>query len=164
MHLVEYDYYQEVCLSFSLKTFWYLFPILPLQEFRKEVEGQQQNKTKVSNLGTLLMRSRRSNATDLQERLDYIENQWLLLLADIPNTEENLHMVQMELLPSRQALNELMLWMDTIENALLEDHGKPLRKLEDIQDILHKYRVRHLLLLIHIVDTGTLYSEAYLMA
>ncbi len=61
-------------------------------------------------------------------------------MCDLPNNEEALHTAQMQLLPSRAALNELMLWMDGVETALRE--REPSASLIDVQQLLQKYRVR----------------------
>ncbi len=63
------------------------------------------------------------------------------LMCDLPNNEEALHTAQMQLLPSRQALTELMLWMDGVENTVNEDEGKTVTSLMDVQLLLQKYRV-----------------------
>ena len=63
------------------------------------------------------------------------------LMCDLPNNEEALHTAQMQLMPSRQALNELMLWMDGVEATINEDEGKTVLSLMDVQLLLQKYRV-----------------------
>ena len=62
-------------------------------------------------------------------------------MCDLPNNEEALHTAQMQLMPSRQALNELMLWMDGVEATINEDEGKTVVSLMDVQLLLQKYRV-----------------------
>ena len=62
-------------------------------------------------------------------------------MCDLPNNEEALHTAQMQLMPSRQALNELMLWMDGVEATINEDEGKTVLSLMDVQLLLQKYRV-----------------------
>ena len=62
-------------------------------------------------------------------------------MCDLPNNEEALHTAQMQLMPSRQALNELMLWMDGVEATVNEDEGKTVASLMDVQLLLQKYRV-----------------------
>jgi hypothetical protein len=70
-----------------------------------------------------------------------MENMWLQLVSDIPNNEEQLHQAQMELLPSRQALSELLLWLEGIESTIREDTGRVLLNLVDTRVMLQKYRV-----------------------
>ena len=104
------------------------------------MENQQTLKTKVSMLGQQLQRYRPSDS-NLQDRIERMETTWLQLVSEIPNNEEQLHQAQMELLPSRQALNELLMWLETIESTILEDTGKVLLNLVDTQVMLQKYRV-----------------------
>ena len=73
--------------------------------------------------------------------MERIESQWLQLVGNLPNSEEQLHQAQMELLPSRQALNELLLWLEGIESTICEDTGRILLNLVDTQVMLQKYRV-----------------------
>ncbi len=104
------------------------------------MENQQPAKTKLTTLGNQLLRVRPGD-TVLQTRLDDLEKRWLHLVAELPHSEEQLHRAQMDLLPSRQALNELMLWLEGIESALREDLGKVLGSTMDVQIMLQKYRV-----------------------
>ena len=60
----------------------------------------------------------------------------------LPGNEEQLHRAQMEVLPSRQALTELILWLEQLETALREDEGHTLTNLMDVQIMLQKYKVR----------------------
>ena len=99
-------------------------------------------KTNISTIGNQVLRSRPSD-TILRSRLDHIEERWLQLMCDLPNNEEALHAAQMELMPSRQALKELVLWMDGIDAVLQDDHCKDMLCLMDVELLLQKYRVRH---------------------
>ena len=76
----------------------------------------------------------------LHDRLDTMDKQWMHLVKELPNNEAQLHTAQMELLPSRQALNELMLWLQQMEGVLREDEGKELSALLEVQVMLHKYK------------------------
>ena len=112
------------------------------QEFRKEVENQQQAKTDVTNLGQTLLRSRPDDS-DLQDRLERLDHHWVSLMCDLPNSETQLHNAQMDLLPSRQALHELMLWMEVLETVLEEDAKSVPSSAVDTQLLLQKYRVSY---------------------
>ena len=76
----------------------------------------------------------------MKQRLQCIEDDWLQLICNLPNNEEVLHKAQMELLPSRQALNDIVLWMDGVCTTLAEDRGQ-LDGLLALEALLHKYRV-----------------------
>ncbi len=62
-------------------------------------------------------------------------------MCDLPSSEEALHAAQMQLLPSRQALAKLMLWMDGVEATVAQDEQNPVSSLSDVQLMLRKYRV-----------------------
>ncbi|ELT88687.1 hypothetical protein CAPTEDRAFT_175674 [Capitella teleta] len=108
-------------------------------DFRKEVENQQPLKTKVVTLGNQLLHSR-PNDFVIQDKLDSMEKRWMDLVKELPDNEEQLHKAQMELLPSRQALNEMLLWLEGIEATIREDSGMIPMSLMDAQVLLRKYR------------------------
>lgn len=110
------------------------------QEFRKEAEDKQSLKTKVTTLGNQLLRYQPSDAA-MRDHLDNIEQHWLQLMCELPNNEEQLHAAHIELLPSRQALNELLMWLDSIHTTLALDKNTPITSLMDVQLHLQKYRV-----------------------
>ena len=47
----------------------------------------------------------------------------------------------MELLPSRQALNEILAWMDEAEKTLAGDSKQTIINLRDVLQFVKKYRV-----------------------
>ena len=110
------------------------------QEFRKEAEDKQALKTNMTTLGQQLLRWRPSDA-GLRDRQDALEQSWLQLMCELPNNEEQLHAAQIELLPSRQALNELLMWMDGLDRVMEEDATQPINNLMDVQLHLQKYKV-----------------------
>ena len=110
------------------------------QDLKKEVDQHRPLKTKTTTLGNQLVRARSSDA-DLQQRVADIDQSWLVLMSQLPNNEELLHAAQMELLPSRQALNELLMWMDGVEAGLEEDDRLTAASLVDVQILVQKYRV-----------------------
>ena len=107
------------------------------------MENQHPLKTKATTVGNQLLRTR-PHDTVIQERLERMEDQWLHLMYELPNNEEHLHSAQMELLPSRQALNELLLWLEGIETTIREDTGNVPTSLMDAQVLLQKYKVSSL--------------------
>ncbi len=48
----------------------------------------------------------------------------------------------MEMLPSRQALNELMLWMDAMEKAIEENEIETFSCAQDVDNMMQIYQVR----------------------
>ena len=61
-------------------------------------------------------------------------------MYQLPNNEEQLHAAQMELLPSRQALNELLMWLDGVERTINEDEKETPSNLMDVGLLMHKYK------------------------
>ena len=111
------------------------------QDLKKEVDQHRSAKTKTTTLGNQLVRARPTDI-DLQHRVANIEQSWLVLMSQLPNNEELLHAAQMELLPSRQALNELVMWMDGVDAGLVEDDRLVAASVVDVQILVQKYRVR----------------------
>ena len=70
-------------------------------------------------------------------------------MSQLPNNEELLHAAQMELLPSRQALNELVMWMDGVDAGLVEDDRLVAASVVDVQILVQKYRVRWGFFVVH---------------
>lgn len=103
-------------------------------------ENHQPLKTRVSNLGQQLLRSRPSD-TILRNHLDMLEQQWMALMCELPNSEQQLHAAQMALLPSRQALTELEIWLDEAQQEVL-DSAQQVNSLTEVKLQLQKYRVR----------------------
>ena len=118
--------------------------VAAFQDLKKEVDQHQPIKTKVSTLGNQLLRSCAGTVggSDLERRLAAVDEAWLLLMSRLPDNEERLHAAQMELLPSRQALHELGLWLHGVEQTLQRDNDDPLpASLIDIRVLVHKYKV-----------------------
>ena len=118
----------------------YLFYIQ--QDFRKEVENQQPQKVKIVTLGHQLLRIRPGDCEAMNERLKQIEEDWERLTCDLPNSELQLHSTQMEQMPSRQALNEMLVWLESVRSMLSEEERQPINNQMDLQVTLQKYRVR----------------------
>ena len=105
-------------------------------DFRKDVESHMALRSRVMALGGQLLRCRPRDVS-IERRLATIEDGWLELLERLPNNEEQLHAAQMELLPSRQALAELLLWLDSLQPMLHDQHDPTA--LVDVGLMLHKY-------------------------
>ncbi|XP_076463748.1 nesprin-1-like isoform X5 [Babylonia areolata] len=109
-------------------------------EFRKEVQNQLPLKSKVMSVGKQLMANRHYDTRGLDARLQALDQEWSQLEQSIGSAEQTLHQAQMELMPSRQALHELQLWMEEIEKALKADGNAPIKTLADIEVLLKKYK------------------------
>jgi archaellum biogenesis ATPase FlaH len=77
----------------------------------------------------------------MQRQLNTLDEKWLRLMYEIPVHEEQLLLAQMDLLPSVQALNEILVWIDSLNRIMAEDDTKVLQNIEDVQAMVHKYKV-----------------------
>ena len=112
------------------------------QEFRKEIDDQAVLKNKLLAIGKQLSQNKNYNTGRIQERMGWVEQQWELLQRDVAAAEEALHQAQMDLMPSRQALNELGTWLEIMEIAVREEKAKPVKNLADIEVVLKKFKVK----------------------
>ena len=116
--------------------------VVVLQLIRKQIENQLPVKSRLHLHATKLAHLHHPNERHLQMRIDNIEKKWLHLVAMMPANEEQLHEAQMALLPSRQALREVMAWIDEMEVTLRDMSANAPRCLEDVQLMLKRYRVK----------------------
>ena len=108
-------------------------------DFRKQLEARMPARSHVTTLGAQLLRCRPRDLS-VEQRLASMEVAWLEVVGALPNNEAQLHAAQMELLPSRQALNELLLWLDSIDQLLADDADVDVETtLVDVGTRLHKY-------------------------
>ncbi|KAK3090167.1 hypothetical protein FSP39_009684 [Pinctada imbricata] len=111
-----------------------------LLEFRKEFDEQTVLKNKLLGTGRQLYQNKNYNTAGIQDRMGWVEQQWDLLQGDVTKAEEVLHQAQMDLMPSRQALNELGTWLDIMEIAVRDEKAKPVKNLADIDVVLKKFK------------------------
>ncbi|CAH1263260.1 SYNE1, partial [Branchiostoma lanceolatum] len=109
-------------------------------DFRKEVDLHQPLKESSTSLGHQLILLKSQQAETVQDRLKVIETNWTQLMGKIPAIEKQLHRTQMEMLPSRQALAEVLLWMDRLEAALQDTHEEDMAAVVELQAVLQKYK------------------------
>lgn len=114
-------------------------------------------------IGSRLQSSHPAIAAKMNINVDQIEEQWAELKHDIGRAEQTLHQAQMELLPSRQALNELITFINKLQNVFKEDKKKPINKMNKIGPMLNKYKVSLTLLLTDKnIRLNVLYIKNYL--
>ncbi|CAE1330631.1 SYNE1 [Acanthosepion pharaonis] len=111
-----------------------------LLEFRKDIDSEAVGKNKLIFIGSRLQNSHPAIAAKMNINVDQIEEQWAELKHDIGRAEQTLHQAQMELLPSRQALNELITFINKLQNVFKEDKKKPINKMNKIGPMLNKYK------------------------
>ncbi|XP_062833321.1 nesprin-1 isoform X16 [Anolis carolinensis] len=111
-------------------------------EFSKEIEGKSSQKSTVLSIGNQLLRLKKVDIASLRAGLSQIDNQWTELLTRVPVVQEKLHQLQMDKLPSRHAITEVMSWISLMENIIAEDEDKIKNVVghKAIQDYLQKYK------------------------
>lgn len=109
---------------------------------KKGVEKEHDLKNSVLLAGNQLLRLRPNDA-EVKRRMDQIEREWLQLVTSLPDSEEALHRAQQELLPSRQALAEMLSWLHQISEAVSEQGRKVPSSFMDTRVMLETYKVRH---------------------
>ncbi|XP_073712130.1 nesprin-1 isoform X2 [Misgurnus anguillicaudatus] len=111
-------------------------------EFSKEVDAKSSLRSSVQSQGNQLLRLKKVDTAAIRANLAQVETQWADLLARIPVVQEKLHQLQMEKLPSRHAITELMSWISLMENIIQEDEQKIMGALgsEVVQTCLQKYK------------------------
>ncbi|XP_063958479.1 nesprin-1-like [Lytechinus pictus] len=114
-----------------------------LEEFsklQKDIETHTPQKVSTSNHGNHLLKLKQLNTPPIREKLSCIESHWTDIQNELPQLQEDLHQSQMELLPSRQALSELMLWMDNLESALDSYKHEIFTSSDDVEDAVQVYK------------------------
>ncbi|XP_074043952.1 nesprin-1 isoform X5 [Macrotis lagotis] len=111
-------------------------------EFSKEVEAKSSQKSSVLSTGNQLLRLKKVDTAALRSGLSQIDNQWTELLAHIPVIQEKLHQLQMDKLPSRHAITEVMSWISLMESVIQEDEEKIKNVVghKAVHDYLQKYK------------------------
>ncbi|XP_048456777.1 nesprin-1-like isoform X2 [Rhincodon typus] len=111
-------------------------------EFSKEVDTKSSLKSSVLSRGNQLLRLKKVDTAALRSGLAQMDNQWTELLTQIPLVQEKLHQLQMEKLPSRTAINELMNWISLTDQILEEDDEKIKSAVgsQVIEQYLKKYK------------------------
>ncbi|XP_077205606.1 nesprin-1 isoform X11 [Paroedura picta] len=111
-------------------------------EFSKEVDAKSTQKSAVLSTGNQLLRLKKVDTAALRAGLSQIDNQWTELLTQIPVVQEKLHQLQMDKLPSRHAITEVMSWISLMENVITEDEEniKNVVGHKATYDYLQKYK------------------------
>ena len=87
-----------------------------------------------------LMTNCNSDIYGFDSRLTGLEEEWVILEKIFVSTQHVLHHAQMKLMPSRQALQELLVWLEMMQN-IVDSNACLFSSLSDIDIILKKYQV-----------------------
>ncbi|KAL2304033.1 hypothetical protein Nmel_009323 [Mimus melanotis] len=85
------------------------------QTFSKEVDEKSSLKSSVVSTASQLLQVKQADTAALRSSLAKFEQKWGELITQLPAIQEKLHQLQMEKLSSREAIAELMAWLDHVE-------------------------------------------------
>ncbi|XP_039720519.1 nesprin-2-like isoform X1 [Pteropus medius] len=110
-------------------------------EFSKELDEKSSLKTAVLSTGNQLLHLKEADTATLRASLAQFEQQWTILITQLPDIQEKLHQLQMEKLPSRKAITEMISWMNNVEHKTTnEDSELSLSSASQVKNLLQKYK------------------------
>ncbi|XP_038193388.1 nesprin-2 isoform X4 [Arvicola amphibius] len=110
-------------------------------EFSKEVDEKSSLKSAVLSTGNQLLHLKEADTATLRSALAQFEQKWTMLITQLPDIQEKLHQLQMEKLPSRSAISEMISWMNAVEpQAAGEDTELSQRSAARVKNRLQKLK------------------------
>ncbi|XP_040598842.1 nesprin-2 isoform X2 [Mesocricetus auratus] len=110
-------------------------------EFSKEVDEKSSLKSAVLSTGNQLLHLKESDTATLRASLAQFEQKWTTLITQLPDIQEKLHQLQMEKLPSRNAIREMICWMNAMEpQAAGEDAELSQHSASQVKNLLQKLK------------------------
>ncbi|XP_067151183.1 nesprin-2 [Apteryx mantelli] len=109
--------------------------------FSKEVDEKSSLKSSVVSTANQLFHVKQADTAALRSSLAKFEQKWGELITQLPAIQEKLHQLQMEKLSSREAIGELMTWLDHVERQ--QGHEDPInsqRSTAQVRSLLQKYK------------------------
>ncbi len=88
-----------------------------------------------------LFHVKQADTAGLRSSLAKFEQKWGELITQLPAIQEKLHQLQMEKLSSREAIAELMTWLDHVEQQ--QGHEEPINaqsSVAQVRSLLQKYK------------------------
>ncbi|KAL1790760.1 nesprin-2 isoform X2 [Sigmodon hispidus] len=110
-------------------------------EFSKEVDEKSSLKSLVMSTGNQLLHLKEADTATLRASLAQFEQKWTVLITQLPDIQEKLHQLQMEKLPSRNAISEMISWMNAMEPQVAgEDAELTHRSASQVKTLLQKLK------------------------
>lgn len=98
-------------------------------------------KSAVMSTGNQLLHLKEADTATLRASLAQFEQKWTVLITQLPDIQEKLHQLQMEKLPSREAISEMISWMNTVEPQVVgEDAELPPSSVSLVKRLLQKLK------------------------
>uniref|UniRef100_A0A663LXI0 Spectrin repeat containing nuclear envelope protein 2 n=1 Tax=Athene cunicularia TaxID=194338 RepID=A0A663LXI0_ATHCN len=109
--------------------------------FSKEVDEKSSLKSSVVSTANQLFHVKQADTAALRSSLATFEQKWGELITQLLAIQEKLHQLQMEKLSSREAIAELMTWLDHVEEQ--QGHEEPINSQSSavqVRNLLQKYK------------------------
>ncbi|XP_076201734.1 nesprin-2 isoform X1 [Aptenodytes patagonicus] len=109
--------------------------------FSKEVDEKSSLKSSVVSTANQLFHVKQADTAALRSSLAKFEQKWGELIIQLPAIQEKLHQLQMEKLSSREAIAELMTWLDHVEQQ--QGHEETINSQHSpaqVRSLLQKYK------------------------
>ncbi|XP_030070635.1 nesprin-2 [Microcaecilia unicolor] len=110
-------------------------------EFSREVDEKSSFKTSVISTGNQLVRLKETDTAMLRSSLEQFEQKWTDLITQIPTIHDKLHELQMDKLPSRKAIADLMVWVNRVDQQMKDK--VPINSessTSQLKDLLQEYK------------------------
>ncbi|XP_049467402.1 nesprin-2 isoform X6 [Panthera uncia] len=135
------NYWKEQSLNVSQDLDTIRSNINSFFEFSKELDDKSSLKTAVISTGNQLLHLKEADTATLRASLAQFEQKWTALITQLPDIQEKLHQLQMEKLPSRKAITEMISWMNDVEHQTAdEDCEHSLSSASQVKNLLQKYK------------------------
>uniref|UniRef100_A0A8C2T0X3 Spectrin repeat containing nuclear envelope protein 2 n=1 Tax=Coturnix japonica TaxID=93934 RepID=A0A8C2T0X3_COTJA len=109
--------------------------------FSKEVDDKSSLKSSVVSTANQLFHVKQGDTAGLRSSLAKFEQKWGELITQLPAIQEKLHQLQMEKLSSREAIAELMTWLDHVEKQQgHEEQVNTQNSAAQDRSLLQKYK------------------------
>ncbi|XP_063015844.1 nesprin-2 isoform X4 [Melospiza melodia melodia] len=135
------NFWKEQSLNVSQDLATIRDNINSLFTFSKEVDEKSSLKSSVVSTASQLLHVKQADTAALRSSLAKFEQKWGELITQLPAIQEKLHQLQMEKLSSREAIAELMAWLDHVEQQqereeLINSQGSAAQ----VKTLLQKYK------------------------
>ncbi|XP_045666543.1 nesprin-2 isoform X3 [Ursus americanus] len=135
------NYWKEQSLNVSQDLDTIRSNINNFFEFSKELDNKSSLKAAVVGTGSQLLHLKAADTATLRASLAQLEQKWTMLITQLPDIQEKLHQLQMEKLPSRKAITEMISWMNNVEHQTAdEDTERSLSSASQVRNLLQKYK------------------------
>ncbi|XP_015486173.1 nesprin-2 isoform X3 [Parus major] len=135
------NFWKEQSLNVSQDLATIRDNISSLFTFSKEVDEKSSLKSSVVSTASQLLHVKQADTAALRSSLAKFEQKWGELITQLPAIQEKLHQLQMEKLSSREAIAELMAWLDHVEQQ--QEREEPInsqRGAAQVKTLLQKYK------------------------